>query len=394
MQRLANEEARDQRGSHQDGDSSNRVEAVGNQSSVKDVVTEDLEAQGNDGIPQHEALDSVLATDEIEKSDRTVFLGNVSVEAIKSKTARKILLNHLSSCLSELPSSVVPHKVESLRFRSTAFASGVGPKRAAYAKKELMEETTHSTNAYVIYTTPAAARKAAKSLNGTAVLDRHLRTDLVANPAEIDHTRCVFVGNLGFVDEEMIETETENGDKDRKRKAKDPADAEEGLWRTFGRAGKVESVRVIRDRSTRVGKGIAYVQFHHENSVESALLYHDKKFPPLLPRKLRVTRARKPKKVSKVAPQDQGRDMNSHIPGETKKFKRVPKGARSATTTKGDRSGSSKRDGGFVFEGHRATQAAARIARGGQKKRKHTIKPTTRSSRRGAAFKAAGGKRQ
>jgi hypothetical protein len=36
-------------------------------------------------------------------------------------------------------------QVESLRFRSTAFASSVGPKKAAFAKKELMDDTTSST---------------------------------------------------------------------------------------------------------------------------------------------------------------------------------------------------------------------------------------------------------
>ena len=222
------------------------------------------------------------------------------------------------------------------------------------------------------------------------MLDRHLRTDLVATPADIDHRRCVFVGNLGFVDEEIIETETESGEKERKRKAKYSADAEEGLWRTFSRAGKVESVRVVRDKSTRVGKGVAYVQFHHENSVESALLYNDKKFPPLLPRKLRVMRARKPKKVLKGAAPGQGRDRHSEKPGAMKKYQENTK----ISLMNGKKSGPAKTDLDIVFEGHRATNPAAHIGRGGQKKRKHAVKPTTRSSRRGAAFNAANGKRQ
>ena len=159
MKRLAEQEIREQRGTIMDEHPASRVKAVGTESLTEEVTAEALETGDQDEIPQHESLNGIPAKDETEKSNRTVFLGNVSIEAIKSKSARKVLVNHLSSCLSELPFSGVSHKVESLRFRSTAFASGVGPRRAAYAKKELMEETTHSTNAYVVYTTAAAAKR-------------------------------------------------------------------------------------------------------------------------------------------------------------------------------------------------------------------------------------------
>lgn len=385
MKRLAKEEVCDSRIAQREGVPADGTHAPAYQDSAESSDAD--EAGEMDQIPQHESLIG-QQTDADDKSDRTVFLGNVSVEAIKSKTARKTLLRHLSSCLSGLQSDGTPHKIESLRFRSTAFASGAGPKRAAYAKRELMEETTHSTNAYVVYTSHKAAKKAAATLNGTMVLDRHLRVDLVAKPAEIDHRRCVFVGNLRFFDEQMVETETESGEKERKRKTRQPADAEEGLWRTFSTAGKVESVRVVRDKSTRVGKGIAYVQFHDENSVEAALLYNEKKFPPLLPRKLRVTRARKPKKIMKDVPREQGKGMGSRRGNQTKRIDGINK--RSAV--EGGRSDRSKRNANFVFEGYRATKPTTATARGAKKKRKYTGKPTTRSSRRGAAFKAAGGK--
>ncbi|CCF38047.1 nucleolar protein 12, partial [Colletotrichum higginsianum] len=55
-----------------------------------------------------------------------------------------------------------------------------------------MNETTKSANAYVVFSTPAAARKVCAELNGTIVLDRHLRVDSVAHPAPTDHRRCVF----------------------------------------------------------------------------------------------------------------------------------------------------------------------------------------------------------
>lgn len=210
--------------------------------------------------PKHESLAQTGTVDELEKAARTVFLGNVSTLAIKSKASKKLLLDHLGSIFVSIKNSE-DQKVESIRFRSTAFSNGSLPKKAAFAKRELMDATTQSTNAYAVYNTTAAAREAVKCLNGTIVLDRHLRVDSVAHPSAIDHRRCVFVGNLGFVDDESIIRMNETEDGKARSKAKVAADVEEGLWIHFAKVGPVESVRVVRDRNTRVGKGIAYVQF-------------------------------------------------------------------------------------------------------------------------------------
>ncbi|KAH8675424.1 hypothetical protein BX600DRAFT_452638 [Xylariales sp. PMI_506] len=236
---------------------------------------------------------------ELEKANNTLFLGNVSIEAINSSKAKKELMSHLASPLSELDAASGPHKVESIRFRSTPFAAAGMPKRAAYITKSLMSATTKSTNAYVVYSTPLAARAALKALNGTVVLDRHLRVDSVAHPTPTAHRRCVFVGNLGFVDDETVLNTNAEGETTTKKRTKVPADIEEGLWRVFGKqAGRVESVRVPRDPNTRVGKGFAYVQFYDGNDVESALLLDGKKYPPMLPRILRVSRAKDPRKTA------------------------------------------------------------------------------------------------
>lgn len=221
--------------------------------------------EDSDGdIPMHESLVQDKKVDEVEKATRTVFLSNVAIEAVNSKKAKRVLMAHLSSSLDKDASP--PQSLESLRFRSVPFATAAMPKRAAFITKATMDATTHSANAYAVYSSPAAARTACAKLNGTVVLDRHLRVDSVAHPAEVDHRRCVFVGNLGFVDDEtVLNMKMEDGkEKTEKRKrTKVPMDVEEGLWRTFGQhAGKVESVRVVRDQTTRVGKGIAYVQFY------------------------------------------------------------------------------------------------------------------------------------
>lgn len=251
LNKIAAEEEAERAGKRQKNDALNKTEKTG----------ADVEDAGNESdIPVHETLAKDSKSSDLEKAARTVFLANVSTEAINSKSAKKTLMAHLSSVLDK--DATPPQTIESLRFRSVAFAGGSLPKRAAYITKSLMDSTTKSANAYVVYSTPAAARTAATKLNGTQVLDRHLRVDSVAHPSPTDHRRCVFVGNLGFVDDETVLNTNAEGDTTEKKRNKIPSDIEEGLWRTFGTQGKVENVRVVRDPKTRVGKGFAYVQFY------------------------------------------------------------------------------------------------------------------------------------
>ncbi|MCJ1280941.1 Nucleolar protein 12 [Xylographa opegraphella] len=411
MQRLAREEEHE--ATKQSLDRLSKRSKLDNDADVDASATaattadnEDPDLSVSSPPPQHETTTTDSGPSSLEQSTRTVFLGNVSTTAITSRPSYALLLAHLSSHLPSLPSSTPPHKISSFRFRSTPYADSSLPKKAAFAKKDVMNATTKSTNAYVVYSTAIAAREAVKQLNGTVVLDRHLRVDGVAHPAATDHRRCVFVGNLGFVDDESAIRAAEDEERGEKkaRKQKAPADVEEGLWRQFGNAGAIESVRVVRDKTTRVGKGFAYVQFKDPNAVERALLYNALAFPPLLPRPLRVTRA---KHIAKTASHA---SRAPHPPP-----RRVPDGGytpkpssqlRSLAGRAGKllgRAGAAQlRQGGgggirspeeVVFEGYRA--------RGGQKptglqpkKGKGKGKPVTRSSKRGAAFKAEGGKRR
>lgn len=374
------------------------------QSEASDVESSDEETYS---IPKHETLTPSKDAEELEKASRTIFLGNVSSEAITSKSAKRTLLHHLASFITSLPAHTPSHKVESLRFRSTAFASAM-PKKAAFAKKEIMDATTKSTNAYAVYSTQVAAREAAKRLNGTVVLNRHLRVDEIAHPAKVDHRRCVFVGNLGFVDDESAIQAAEEQEGQRKPKKKEPGDVEEGLWVHFSKAGTVESVRVIRDSKTRVGKGIAYVQFTDENGVEAALQFNDKKFPPLLPRKLRVVRAKGIKRNVKQNPSSTRPNSKSVYNPKVSAHEKSMQGrankllgrAGAAQARHGQKSlsglgrpGSTplKAPEAFVFEGHRASskQGTSGLKSGGSGRKKGG-KPKTRSSKRGAAWKASG----
>lgn len=275
MDRIAREEAkeeaklREERKSKRQKPSSDAEDAeaeadgdksMGDASDSDDDDDEGEKPEPDFDVPIHEALAGPEGSDEYLKATRTVFLGNVSSLAMTSKTAKKTLLKHLASFISTLPACTPPHSVESIRFRSTAYSNKI-PKKAAFAKKELMDATTRSTHAYAVYSTNIAAREAARVLNGTVVLDRHLHVDEVAHPAKAEARRCVFVGNLPFVDDESAMREAEAAEAGRKARKQEPSDIEEGLWREFSKIGTVESVRVVRDPKTRVGKGFAYVQF-------------------------------------------------------------------------------------------------------------------------------------
>ena len=392
MRRIGREEESDKKKTEKEEESSN------------DDTSSSSSSSSSSELPTHETV--ISKNTDIEQSNRTVFLGNVSTQAIKSKSAKKVLLRHLASFLPSLPVEPRHHKIESVRFRSTAFAGGNHiPKRASFAHKEVMDETTPSTNAYVVYSSVQAARKAPAALNGTRVLDRHLRVDSVAHPSEINHKRCVFVGNLDFVDQQVA-ADDNTDEKKKKKKRAPPADVEEGLWRVFnniqlssgeednksvskeeeatiGKRGIVESVRVIRDRATRVGKGFAYVQFYDANNVEEALLADGKSFKPMLPRKLRVVRAKK------VVSKKSGTPSSSRavVLGRDRTLQgRAPKllGKGGAAKLKRDQPAA-------VFEGHRATKDGSSIkvktkSRGSKANGKG--KPQNRSSRRAAAYKA------
>lgn len=400
MRRLAKEEQKaDKKRREEKAEQETEEDGQGASSeSEKDEEDESTsEGEGDKSMPVHESqIGEDPESREIEKSNRTVFLGNVSSKTIKSHSAKRTLTKHLESFFSTLPESTLPHKVDSIRFRSTAFAGGAKiPKRASFARREVMDETTPSTNAYVVYSTIQAARKAPAALNGTVVLDRHLRVDSIAHPSPTDHKRCVFVGNLDFVDQT-----TDPDEQAKQKKNSQPADVEEGLWRTFNQhtgksradkntRGNVESVRVIRDAATRVGKGFAYVQFYDQNCVEEAILLDGKKFPPLLPRKLRVARA---KRVSKKR-DERPNDRESSLGGARKTLQ----GRAGQLLGKAGQAQMKARDKGsvaqnsMVFEGQRATEGSSIKVK--TKSRGSKAKKNSRSSQRAAVYKAAGGKK-
>ncbi|EGX49229.1 hypothetical protein AOL_s00078g262 [Orbilia oligospora ATCC 24927] len=202
-----------------------------------------------------------LQNRELEKANCTVFVGNLPSSIISDKAQYKTLQSAFK----------VHGVVSSIRFRSIAFSDQI-PRKAAFITKALHVDQ-NNVNAYIVFKTPEAARSSLQ-LNGTIVLNHHIRVDSVAHPAKNDSRKCVFVGNLDF------------------------EAAEESLWKHFSTCGKVENVRLVRDAKTNVGKGFAYVQFADDVDVEKALLLNEKpmEVEKGRKRKLRVTRAKNMRK--------------------------------------------------------------------------------------------------
>ena len=152
---------------------------------------------------------------------------------------------------------------------------------------------------------------------------------------------------------------------------------------------------MVRDKGTRVGKGIAYVQFTDQNGVESALSEDGKKAPPMLPRKLRVSRAKamkrkKPDFAAKSGKQVAANDgyRRKITPGEATYRGRVGKlmgKAAAALTTKPENFRSPE---SFVFEGHRASAKQGNTGLKLGKVNKKKALPTKSSNKRAAAFRS------
>ena len=186
------------------------------------------------------------------RDSRTVFVGN-----IPSTSTKKQILRMFKTC----------GKVESVRLRSLHIKEGKLPKKVAVRRqKQLTEESTF--NAYVVFSSEEEAEKSLK-LNGTLLNGRHLRVDLVAKKesTKLKETHLsIFVGNLPFTADE------------------------EKLRSCFSDCGDVESVRIIRDAKTGIGKGFGFVSFSDKSGVMFAVKQNRK--IELDGRKLRVFKSK------------------------------------------------------------------------------------------------------
>lgn len=162
-------------------------------------------------------------------------------------------------------------------------------------------------NAYIVFANTEAAEKATQ-LNGVVFMDKHLRVDGANNNKQHDRKRSVFLGGLPF------DTEDEE------------------LWQFFKECGEIESVRVVRDAKTNVGKGFGYVQFRDRDSVESALELADSKFRDKT--KIRINRCKIP--VSEGGIREQKKKKTKKPTTANKSGKLTPKRFEGTRATKDD----------------------------------------------------------
>ncbi|EEB19037.1 RNA-binding protein, putative [Pediculus humanus corporis] len=160
----------------------------------------------------------------------TVFVGNLPITYDKTKVTK--LFSRFG-------------KVVSARIRCIPIASINMKKKVAAIKKEF-NPRRNSVVAYVKFASEDSV-KAAVDANGMIVDGHHLRINLAETSTEIDTNKAIFVGGLPF----------------------DIEDDE--LWEFFENCGKINSVRIIRDSHTSMGKGIGYVNFDSTAAVELAL---------------------------------------------------------------------------------------------------------------------------
>ena len=210
---------------------------------------------------------------EAEKLKRTVFVGNVPSGCIqKPAPLKKAFLALFPAEQTRLPgSNKDTGPIESIRFRSIAFAEGTKHRRSAvHTKADLGKRST--CNAYIVFRTVEFAEKAVKEGNSQRIDNRVLRCDFATAPGKHedlthgDHRKGIFVGNLPFDIEE------------------------DQLRRHFDNCGEISNVRVVRDRGSNLGKGIAFVQFTDRDAVALAVEQHESMVGS---RKIRVTRLKK-----------------------------------------------------------------------------------------------------
>ncbi|KAL2901304.1 RNA-binding protein 34 [Bienertia sinuspersici] len=201
--------------------------------------------------------------DDESKLLRTVFVGNLPL-----KIKKKALMKEFSKF----------GEIDSVRIRSVPTLDSKKPKKVQILNGKL-NEAADSVNAYVVFKTEQAA-EASVSHNMSMIGGNHIRVDRACPPRKklkgddastslYSNKRTVFVGNLPFdvKDEELYQLFC-------------------GIKQL---ESSIEAVRVIRDRQTSLGKGIAYVLFKTREAANLVCKKHNLK---LRDRELRISHAK------------------------------------------------------------------------------------------------------
>lgn len=211
-----------------------------------------------------------------DKSFRTIFVGNVSIEATS-----KAIKSFFSSC----------GKVESVRLRSLPIAGckidqsgNQNLMKKVCANKKILKSTSeggrNTCNAYVTFVTKESFRKAIKEMHGKEFMGRKLRVD--SETLSIDPRRTIYVGNLPFNldDDELwnffelkLSEEDNDGAIDEKTGKPKQKKAKKRKLKNL-----VENMRIIRDNETGKTQGFGYVLLKNPTIAGKALRLNGSKF--------------------------------------------------------------------------------------------------------------------
>ncbi|GCB72795.1 RNA-binding protein 34 [Scyliorhinus torazame] len=244
---------------------------------------------------------------------------NHALERIKNR--RTLFIGNLpSECSKQMVTAMFKEfgPIESVRFRSVAPVEPNMSRRLATIQKKIHPKR-NNMNAYIVFEQDSDAVRALTRNGYEIQTGFHIRVDLASGSNIHDHRRSIFLGNLSY---EIGEDEVRDH---------------------FCECGEIESVRIVRDRVSGMGKGFGYVLFQSTDAVTLALELNNSE---LKGRKVRVshsmkkdtavkTRTRSPwgtamkARAEKKTPLAKGFAGVMAKPAEGKKAKKKKKGQKS-----------------------------------------------------------------
>ncbi|KAL6737525.1 hypothetical protein Aduo_011159 [Ancylostoma duodenale] len=215
----------------------------------------------------------------LEEKKRTLFVGNAPFP-MDERDCKKLFSQY--------------GPIESVRMRSVMPTKETITKRIAHISHNFHEKQT-SVNFYVKFKDEESVQKAL-AYNGT-ILDRHrIRVDTCTSKAEYDRKLTVFVGKFNV---NLIGIGNSYSGRCPVVVSNLPLDAnEDELADLFEEnVGGVSFVRCVKDQTTGMGKGFAFVVFESASSVPLALSMTGLQFQK---RDLRITKVMKKAKIARV----------------------------------------------------------------------------------------------
>ncbi|XP_067840215.1 RNA-binding protein 34 [Heptranchias perlo] len=188
-----------------------------------------------------------LPSEKAASADTKKSPANPALERMKNK--RTLFVGNLpSDCSKQMITALFKEfgPIESVRFRSVARAEpNISRKLATIQRK--VHPKRNNMNVYIVFKKNSDAVKALRRNGCQIKAGFHIRVDLASKSNTHDHRRSIFLGNLSY---EIREDEVRDH---------------------FRECGAIESVRIVRDRESGMGKGFGYVLFQSTDAVTLAL---------------------------------------------------------------------------------------------------------------------------